>query len=333
MTTDAAIDRRARETSFSGVVHVERDGETRFLEAYGFADRAHGIPNTVGTRFALASGAKGFTALTVVRAIQDGALSFDTTARSLLGDDLPLIADDVTVEHLLAHRSGIGDYFDEEAFDDVTAYVLPVPVHVLDATVSYLRVLDGYPMVTTPGERFRYCNGGYVVLALLVERATDTPFHALVRRTVCDPAGMPDTGYLRSDELPGEAALNYLSGEGLRTNVHHLPVLGSGDGGISSTAIDVAALWRALFAGAIVAPALVDEMVRPRSVSEDGSRRYGLGFWLDATSDVVWLEGHDAGVSFISMHDPVTVTTATAIANTSEGAWPFVELLEATLEA
>ena len=47
--------------------------------------------------------------------IEDGTLELATTARSVLGDDLPLIDDDVTIEHLLAHRSGIGDYLDEDA--------------------------------------------------------------------------------------------------------------------------------------------------------------------------------------------------------------------------
>ena len=47
--------------------------------------------------------------------VEEGRLGLDTTARSVLGDDLPLIDDTVTIEHLLAHRSGIGDYLDEDA--------------------------------------------------------------------------------------------------------------------------------------------------------------------------------------------------------------------------
>ncbi|WP_410962068.1 serine hydrolase, partial [Salmonella sp. SAL4457] len=69
------------------------------------------MPNEIDTRFGLASGTKGLTALAVVSLIEDGTLELSTTARSLLGDDLPLIRDDVTVEHLLGHRSGIGDYY------------------------------------------------------------------------------------------------------------------------------------------------------------------------------------------------------------------------------
>src|SRR4051812_39059864 len=104
------VDRVARETKFSGAVRVDRDGNRELAVAYGEADRAHGVANKVDTQFGVASGVKGMTAVTVMSLVADGTLSLDTTARSLLGDDLPLIDDGVTVEHLLSHRSGIGDY-------------------------------------------------------------------------------------------------------------------------------------------------------------------------------------------------------------------------------
>ena len=102
-----AIAAEADRTAFSGVVRVDRGGETLVAQAFGLADRGREVPNTVGTRLALASGAKGFTALVVMSLVEDGTLALDTTARSVLGDDLPLIDSAVTVEHLLAHRSGI----------------------------------------------------------------------------------------------------------------------------------------------------------------------------------------------------------------------------------
>ena len=233
----------------------------------------------------------------------------------------------MTIEHLLAHRSGIGDYLDEDAVDDVRDYVMPVPVHELATTEQYLPALDGHETVFPAGERFAYNNAGYVLLALLAERATGVEFHDLVRTLVCEPAGMVDTAFLRSDELPGRAALGYLSVDGLRTNVLHLPVRGNGDGGIYSTAADLSALWDALFAGRIVSPELLAEMVRPRSDWPEESRRYGLGFHLHATGDGVWLEGYDAGVSFTSLHQPASLVTYTVISNWSDGAWPIVRLL------
>lgn len=155
-----AVAKVATETSFSGVVRVDVGDTIELVTAYGLADRAHGIPNITNTQFAIASGVKGFTALAVVSLIEEGVLEMSTTARSVLGDDLPLIGPDVTVEHLLTHRSGIGDHFDEDLDLDITDYVLPVPVHELVDTEQYLPVLEGLPPKFSAGERFSYCNSG-----------------------------------------------------------------------------------------------------------------------------------------------------------------------------
>ena len=152
---------------------------------------------------------------------------------------------------------------------------MTVPVHELATTEQFLRVLDGFPTAFPAGERFFYCNGGFVVLALLAERASGVPFHDLVRDRVCRPAGLVDTDFLRSDALPGRAALGYVEMDGQwRTNVFHLPVLGTGDGGIYTTGADVHRFWTALFAGAIVSPDTVAQMVRPRSTAPYDDRRY-----------------------------------------------------------
>jgi CubicO group peptidase (beta-lactamase class C family) len=184
------VDALAAASAFAGVVRVDLAEEIELAQAYGFADRAHEIPNALETQFATASGTKGLTALTVVGLIEDGLIELSTTARSMLGDDLPLIRDDVTIEHLLAHRSGIGDYLDEETDYDIADYVMPVPVHELATTEQYLAVLDGHETKFQPGEQFAYCNGGYVVLALIAERASGVPFHELVRERVCKRARM-----------------------------------------------------------------------------------------------------------------------------------------------
>ncbi len=329
-----AVDSLAAANGFSGAVRVDRGDHVELAKAYGLAHRAYGIPNAVDTQFAVASGAKGLTAVAVVSLVEDGVLALSTTARSVLGRDLPLIRDDVTIEHLLSHRSGIGDYLDEEAGHDLADYVMPVPVHELATTEQYLAVLDGHATKFPPGERFAYSNGGYVVLALIAERASGVPFHEVVRRRVCEPAGMGDSEYLRSDELPGRAAVGYLTIDGVaRTNVFHLPVRGSGDGGIYSTVADVASFWTALFAGRLVSGDWVAEMARPRSDVPRARRRYGLGFWLDESGDVVMLEGCDAGVSFRSVHDPGRRITHTVVSNTSDGAWPITRLLAERLSA
>jgi CubicO group peptidase (beta-lactamase class C family) len=328
MVLSEVVDSLAAETGFAGVVSVDRGGEIEFARAYGLASRATQVPNTTGTRFGIASGVKGMTALTVISLIEHDALRLSTTARSVLRTDLPLIGDDVTIEHLLAHRSGIGDHYDEEADNEITDYTLTVPAQDLATTEQYLAVLDGHPAKFAPGEQFSYCNAGYVVLALIAERVSGTPFPDLLRDRVAIPAGMPDTEFLRSDELPGRTATGYLPIEGLsRTNVFHLPVRGSGDGGIYSTAADISSFWRSLFAERIVSAHWVAEMVRPRSDVPAEQMRYGLGFWLHQSGGAVILEGYDAGVSFRTVHDPASHLTYTVISNSSDGAWPITARL------
>src|SRR3954463_1408067 len=109
---------------FTGVVRIGDDSW-----AFGYADRAHEIPNTVDTQFGTASGTKGFTRLVV-----EATLPPEQHARELLGDDLPLVDDRGTVQQLLEHTSGIGDYYDEDVQTDFEAYVMTVPVHELGTT-------------------------------------------------------------------------------------------------------------------------------------------------------------------------------------------------------
>lgn len=316
---------------FCGVIRVDRAGATVLERAAGWAHRAYQVPMTVDTRLAMASGSKWFTALVVLSLAADGTLPLATPARELLGADLPLVDDRVTVEHLWGHRSGIGDYLDESAGYQVDDYVMTVPVHQLADSNDYLKVLDGYPQVFTPGERFAYNNGGFVLLAILAERAAGTAFVDLVQQRVYIPADMADTAYLRSDTLPERTALGYLDVDGHRSNVLHLPVRGSGDGGAYTTVADVHRLWQAVLDFTVLDEATLTAAWRPRSdIPAEGSR-YGLGFWLHATGPGLMFDGSDAGVSFRTVHDPDSDTTHTVIANWSDGAWPVTRALDQIL--
>jgi CubicO group peptidase (beta-lactamase class C family) len=144
---------------------------------------------------------------------------------------------------------------------------------------------------------------------------------------------MTATGFPRSDALPGDCALGYVEIDGeWRTNVFHLPVVASGDGGAYTTTADLARFWAAFMAGRIVGPHAVRDMLTPRSEPAPGdTETYGLGLFLDSETPVAEMHGADAGVSFFSAHHPWTRTTVTTIANTSQGAWPVARLLFAEL--
>jgi CubicO group peptidase (beta-lactamase class C family) len=314
---------------FSGVVGVSRNGESLVELARGLADRANGRPIGLETRFGIASATKGLTALTVASLIESGQLSYDTTLRSLLPQELPMVDPAVTIEHLLGHTSGVGDYLDEETLCDIDDYVMDLPVHCLASPVDYLPLLDGHPERSPPGSRFAYNNGGYVMLSIAAEVAGAASFYDLVQERVLDPAAMADTGFVRSDRLPAGAAIGYLA-DG-RSNVLHLPVRGAGDGGAYSTLADLEALWVALFAGRIVPLAVVETLTKARSDVAKNRRRYGLGFWLRTDRETVMLEGMDAGVSCRSAYDRSSGLSYTVISNTSSGAWPIVRYLDERL--
>jgi CubicO group peptidase (beta-lactamase class C family) len=308
---------------FAGVVRLDVSGRTLLRSGFGLADRARALPMTPVTRLGMASGSKTLTALAVLSLVDEGVLSLSTTARSLLGDDLPLIADDVTVEHLLSHRSGIGDYLDEESDVDLGDYPMPVSVHLLDHTEAFVPLLDGWPAKFPAGSAFSYCNGAFVVLALIAERASGTSFHELVEERVCRPGGLRATGFPRSDALPGDAALGYVEVDGeWRTNVFHLPVRGNGDGGGFTTVDDMHDFWPALLGGRIVSEETAADMLRPRSAPDDRGATYGLGLWVDPSDGSLQLVGEDAGASFTSVHFPREQVTWTVMANAMGSAWP-----------
>ena len=232
-----------------------------------------------------------------MRLIEDQALELTTTARSVLGTDLPLIDAAVTVEQLLAHRSGIGDYLDEDLIADIEEWPFSVRAQDIARTADCLPLLDDQPQKFPPDRNFSYCNGGSVVLALICERVTGTEFAELVQAHVTSRANLASTASLDVGRVPPDAAVGYLA-DG-RPNIDNLPRVGSGDGG---------------------------------STEPTTGKRYGLGFGLDPTDTRVSLEGCDAGVSFRSIHDQRRDLTTTVVSNSTDGAWSVLRALEATVE-
>ncbi len=169
------LDGALAQRSFTGVIAVYADGRRVAERCAGYRHRAHRVPMTVDTRIAVASGSKAFTALAVMRLVDDGRLRLDQPVREMLGADLPLIDAAVTVEHLLTHTSGIGDYLDEDGDWEVSDHVLTVPVHTLTTAEAFLPLLDGHAQRSRPGERFSYCNSGYMIPASSWSGSPATP--------------------------------------------------------------------------------------------------------------------------------------------------------------
>jgi CubicO group peptidase (beta-lactamase class C family) len=179
--------------NFSGVVLAARAGVPVFAKAYGFADRERRIPNSLNTRFHIASMSMQFTAAAALRLIDERKLSLDTPVSDVV-PDFPNDKD-ITVQNLLAETSGIADINAQSDYADV------LKKHQTPRSlVNHMRNL---PPLRKPGTFEREEHSAYNMLALIIEKKTGVPFAEAVRKLVFRPLGMNDSGI--DDDSPAAA--------------------------------------------------------------------------------------------------------------------------------
>lgn len=325
----AALAENNATKDFSGVVQVRQGGESIFSAAYGYANRSDNLPNTINTRFATASGCKIFTAIATMQLIEAGKFTLETPLTDVL--DLSYAFDSaITVRHLLTHSSGLPDYYDEDELSDEDCIQIweEKPVYTLRQPGDYLPLFLDHPMKFTPGERFHYNNGAFVVLAELVQQQSGQPFPTYVTEHVFKPAGMTNSGYFWLNALPANTASGYMLEEdgSAKSNIYLLPPIGSGDGGAYVTAPDWANFWDALLSHKLLSPAMTEAMRQPHISCghEKLDKRYGYGIWLTYRDDAIYeryVVGADFGVGMVSARFPAYDVEMTILDNTGEGVW------------
>jgi len=245
------LEELAKADEFSGVVLVARNGRVLFHEAYGYADREKKVPNRKDTKFNLGSINKNFTRLAIHQLADRGKLSLEDPIKKFLPDyPNAQAAEKVTVRYLLGMTSGIGDFFG--ARYDAT------PKEKIRALRDYLPLFADRPLEFEPGTNNRYSNGGYVVLGLIIEKASGQDYYDYVRENIFKPCGMSDTdSYPRDADVPNLArgyAREGRAGKGRVLNHATLPGRGSSAGGGYSTAGDLLKYVQALKDGKIALP-------------------------------------------------------------------------------
>ena len=331
---DTAIDEHA----FSGVIDICHKNTVLYARAAGYADRSNQIPNTLATRFGIASGTKFLTALAVGKLVEAKQLSFSTKLKDCLVLDFPRYAPEITIRHLLTHTSGIPDYYDEDKVADFDNFALSIPWYQLRGPRDYLAVFPGEGMKFTPGERFAYCNGGYILLGVVIEELTGMKYQDFVTQAIFQAIGMRQSGYFALNQLPEKTALGYVEEDGSwRTNIYNLPVVGASDGGAFTTLHDLAVLWKAFWGHELLSQELVEIFAAPcvKVQTEGADRYYGYGLWIDEHAGrqrEVYITGCDAGVSFKSSVYRGTDLQVTVISNTTQGAWPVLRDIDRALE-
>ncbi len=232
-TVRAYAQKLADEDAFSGVILLARDGAPIFEQAFGLADRARKIPNRLDTKFNIGSINKSFTALAARQLFAQGKLSLDDPIGKFLPDYPNLeAAVKVTVSHLVDMTSGIGDFFGDR--------YQATPKDKLRSLKDYLPLFADKPLEFEPGTKTLYSNGGYLVLGLIVEKASGQDYYAYVREHIYKPAEMTDSdSYAKGDVVANRAKGYTHSGSAWVPNDDTLPARGSSSGGGYSTAHDL----------------------------------------------------------------------------------------------
>jgi CubicO group peptidase (beta-lactamase class C family) len=339
-------DREAAD-AFSGVVRVTVGGTERFAGAYGYASRAWRVRNTLDTRFDTASITKLFTAVATLQLIDAGAFGLETSAIGYLGLEGTAVSPDVTVRHLLTHSSGIGDDADEEAGESYEDLFRTRPNYSVLETVDFLPQFVHRPPNFAPGQGCRYNNCGYVLLGLMVEKATGRPYRDVVREDLFAPAGMADSDFLRMDRVnerlaEGADPIRDEAGAivGWKRNIYAYPPVGSPDSGAHVTAGDLARFLRAVKDGRLLSADRTTDFLTPQVVwrTRDGwTQHFGLGPWfrIDDDGALVFFEkdGINPGVSGLVRHYPGRDLTVVMLSNLEDGVWdPIGVVHEIVLE-
>lgn len=181
--------------NFPGVMLVQKNGVDLVRKVMGYADKDAGVTNTVESRFRIASLTKAFTGLSIVQLKNTGLLDYDDTLSTYLPDFVG--GDQVTVHHLLTHRSGVNEYV--PLVDDESSYS---PLELID-------LVKGRPLAFQPGSEFRYTNSNYLLLGYIIELVTGSDYAAYIRYAITEPLAMSSTTYGASVITGGEYAKGY----------------------------------------------------------------------------------------------------------------------------
>lgn len=241
---DASLDALAadlvKQDRFSGAIEVAREGRPVYRKAFGLADRAWNVPNRPETLFNVGSIDKSFTQAAIQLLVKEGRLSLDDTVQSVLPDYKGPGGDRITLRQLLNHTSGMGDIHGLNW--------TKTPRARLRSLEDYRVLFENEPLAFEPGARQEYSNAGYILLGLVVEKASGKPYDAFVKERILGPLGMKSTGFSESDAIvPGRATGYTRRGPtgplpAPRSNVHQLPGKPSSAGGGESTVGDLV-LW------------------------------------------------------------------------------------------
>ncbi|GIO30976.1 MULTISPECIES: serine hydrolase domain-containing protein [Paenibacillus] len=327
------IEELQNQNRFSGTVLVKAKQHVLAEISFGYANRSDSLGNNSNTRYGIASGCKLFTAIAVCQMVEKGMLSFDSKVKDCLNVDFPRFDEKITIHHLLAHISGISDYFDEEEMEGYERLWFERPMYRMRNPLDFLPLFQDKPMKLHVGERFHYNNAGYILLGCIVQQISGQDFAAYVQENIFQKAGMESSGYFEMDALPANTAIGYIDlGDGAwKTNIYSLPAKGGPDGGAFATVHDMDRLWNALMDHALLSETYTKLLLETHAHA-GGDDHYGYGVWIkkgtNGKAQKYHVMGYDPGVCFHSAYYPEQSVTLVVCSNQSGGAFEMMAAIE-----
>lgn len=352
LAVDTEIAALSAADNFSGVVRVERGDEVLMESAHGLASRRWKVPVTARTRFDVASVTKLFTAVAVLQLVDAGALRLNESIHAYVDLTETTISPAVTLRHLLSHTAGIADDADEEAGESYEALWVDRPSYSVTQTADFLPQFVHKPALFQPGHGCRYCNVGYILCGLAIERVTGESYRHVVVRDVFGKAHMETAGFFDMREAEPDVAEGWEPVrdeeggpvKGWRQNIYSYPPIGSPDGGAHATAADLTRFLTAVREGDLLSPASTNAFLSPHALhhkmtdpapGELAELHYALGPAVELTSDgtvrSIYKEGINIGASAIVRYYPTQEVTLAIVANSEGGVWAPLRSLDTVI--
>jgi len=320
--TSGFLDQREVEDRFSGTVLIGRRGEVLLEKTAGFRDVARSKSIGVRTPFPVASVSKAINAIAVAVLVDQGKLALDA-AVGRYWPEVPnaRIRDEVTIEQLLMHTSGISSMLLADDLPDSPARA--------GLEAAALAVV-GQPLSTSPGETYQYSNGGPILLGYLIERVSGQAYEDFVARHVLAAAGMKNSGFLRAGHYPEQVAVGSFTGPSGReaTTEQQFEGAVNPSNSLYSTAGDLFRLNQALFRSTVFDASILGVLTAHRIVA-NSTMDYTTGL-MRKRFDGRFALGHTGGMPGISAqwwYMPETEISLIVLSNRSEQAADVAERL------
>jgi len=228
-----------------GILRIQPGRDDELVRAaWGYANEPEGVKTTIDTVFQIGSISKVWTTTLAMQLVDEGLLDLDAPVAEVLPELRladPVVAETVTMRHLLTHTSGIdGDVFTDTGRGD-------------DCVQKYVELLPEVRQIHPIGETWSYCNSGFVLAGRVIEKLTGLSWDAALRDRIYAPLGLTHTVTLPEEALLFRTAVGHVDGAGERrvVTVWHLPRSLGPAALICSTAADLLAFARMHLAGGI----------------------------------------------------------------------------------